>query len=59
MEFTVLFSKLEPEQLTQQLMKALQSAQITLKDAKEWKMTYSITTYDPDGNFIPEVSCEV
>jgi len=40
-------------------MKALKSAQITPKDAKEWKMTYTITTSDPDGNLIPEVSCEV
>jgi len=58
-DVTVLFSFLEPEQLAQQLMEALKSVQITPIDVKEWKMTYSATKSDPDGNLIPDVSCVV
>ena len=59
MNVTVLFSCLEPKQLTQQLMKAFKSVQITPKEAKEWKMIYFVTKSDPKSNLIPGIQCEV
>jgi hypothetical protein len=55
----VLFSLLKPEEFARKLQKALQSAKIAPNVAKEWKMDYSVTKSDPDGNLIPGIECEV